>query len=88
MRLQKYMAQSGVASRRKSEEIILAGRVMVNDIVVKELGTKVDPKKDIVKVDEKTIKLEDKKIYIMLNKPKGYVTTLKDKHSERLFRFN
>ena len=84
MRLQKYMAKSGVASRRKSEEIILAGRVKVNDIVVKELGTKVDPKKDIVKVDEKTIKLEDKKIYIMLNKPKGYVTTLRDEHGEKI----
>jgi len=84
MRLQKYMAQSGVASRRKSEEIILAGRVMVNNIIVKELGTKINPKKDVVKVDGKIIKLEDKKVYIMLNKPKGYVTTLKDKHSEKI----
>jgi len=84
MRLQKYMAKSGVASRRKSEEIILAARVKVNDIVVKELGTKVDPKRDIIKVDGKTIRLEEKKVYIMLNKPKGYVTTLKDEHGEKI----
>ncbi len=45
MRLQKYMAQSGIASRRKSEEIILQGRVSVNGVIIKELGTKVDPKK-------------------------------------------
>lgn len=84
MRLQKYMAQSGVASRRKSEEIILEGRVKVNNNIVKELGTKVDPRRDVVKVDNKVIKLEDKRVYIMLNKPEGYVTTLKDKHSEKI----
>lgn len=84
MRLQKYMAQCGVASRRKSEEIILEGRVMVNDIVIKELGTTIDPQKDTVKVDNKKIEMERKKIYIMLNKPVGYVTTLKDKHSEKI----
>lgn len=84
MRLQKYMAQSGIASRRKSEEIILQGRVSVNGVIIKELGTKVDPKKDIVEVDGKRIELEKKKIYIMLNKPKGYVTTLEDKHSDKI----
>lgn len=84
MRLQKYMAKCGIASRRKSEEIILEGRVKVNDIVVKELGMTINPKKDIVKVDNKIIKLEENKIYIMLNKPKGYVTTVKDKHSEKI----
>jgi 16S rRNA U516 pseudouridylate synthase RsuA-like enzyme len=76
MRLQKYMAQSGIASRRKSEQMILQGRVKVNDIVINELGTQVNPKIDIVKVDGKRIELEDKKVYIMLNKPKSYVTTL------------
>ncbi|NLV76616.1 MAG: rRNA pseudouridine synthase [Tissierellia bacterium] len=84
MRLQKYMAKCGIASRRKSEEIILEGRVKVNDIVVKELGMTINPKKDIVKVDNEIIKLEENKIYIMLNKPKGYVTTVKDKHSEKI----
>lgn len=84
MRLQKYMAKCGIASRRKSEEIILEGRVKVNDIVVKELGMTINLKKDIVKVDNEIIKLEENKIYIMLNKPKGYVTTVKDKHSEKI----
>lgn len=84
LRLQKYMAQAGVASRRESEKIILEGRVMVNGEIVKRLGTKVDSKKDIIKVDGKRIQLEREKIYLMLNKPKGYVTTLKDKHSERI----
>lgn len=84
MRLQKFMAQCGVASRRKSEEIILEGRVMVNGLIVKKLGTTIDPKKDIVKVDNIKIEMERKKVYIMLNKPEGYVTTLKDKHSEKI----
>lgn len=84
MRLQKFMAQCGVASRRKSEEIILEGRVMVNGLIVKKLGTTIDPKKDIVKVDNMKIEMERKKVYIMLNKPEGYVTTLKDKHSEKI----
>ena len=84
MRLQKFMAQCGVASRRRSEEIILEGRVKVNDVIVKELGTTVDPHKDIVKVDNNKIEMESRKVYIMLNKPEGYVTTLKDKHSEKI----
>ena len=84
MRLQKHMAQCGVASRRKSEEIILEGRVMVNDVVVNELGTIIDPQKDIIKVDNKKIEIEKRKVYIMLNKPVGYVTTLKDRHSEKI----
>ncbi len=84
MRLQKFMAQCGVASRRKSEEIILEGRVKVNDVIVKELGTIVDPNRDIVEVDDRKIEMESRKVYIMLNKPEGYVTTLKDRHSEKI----
>lgn len=84
MRLQKYMAQSGVASRRKSEQIILEGRVKVNGQVIKKLGSTINPDKDIVSVDNKNIEPEDKKVYIMLNKPEGYVTTLKDRHSEKI----
>lgn len=84
MRLQKYIAQSGITSRRKAEELILQGRVKVNDKVIRKLGTKVDPKKDRVKVDDRIIKLEEKKIYIMLNKPVGYVTTLKSKHGDKI----
>lgn len=77
-RLQKYMASCGVASRRKCENIILDGRVKVNDTVVYELGTKVDSKNDKVYVDSKLITKEENKIYIALNKPEGYVSTVKD----------
>jgi 23S rRNA pseudouridine2605 synthase len=77
-RLQKFMASCGVASRRKCEELILSGNVKVNNIVIKELGVKVDPKKDRVTYLDKEIHKEEKKIYIMLNKPEGYITTVKD----------
>ena len=76
-RLQKYLAECGVASRRKCEEIILAGKVKVNGQVVIELGTKVISGKDKVEIDGKEILLE-KKVYILLNKPVGYVTTVSD----------
>lgn len=77
-RLQKYMAARGIASRRKCEEYIISGRVKVNSKIVKELGTKIDPEKDIVEFDGKKIKDLEKKIYILLNKPIGYVTTTKE----------
>ena len=77
MRLQKFLAHSGVASRRASEEMILQGRVKVNGEKVTELGTKVYPG-DEVFVDGKKIESEEKKFYIMLNKPVGYVTTVSD----------
>lgn len=83
MRLQKYMAMCGVASRRKSEEIIQEGRVKVNNRIVTELGTIVDPKTDKISVDGKMIKLESNKIYIMINKPIGYVSSLKDEKGRR-----
>ena len=76
-RLQKYLAECGVASRRKCEEIILAGKVRVNGNLITELGTKVNPQTDTVKVDGKVISSE-KKVYILLNKPVGYVTTMSD----------
>lgn len=78
MRLQKYMAQCGVASRRKSEELISQGFVEVNNKIVTKLGTIVDPTKDIVKVKNKKIRLEKNTIYIILNKPVGVVTSVKD----------
>ena len=84
MRLQKYMAKCGVASRRKSEELIAEGLVEVNGSIVIEPGLTIDPKKDIVKVDNKTIRLESNKVYIMLNKPVGYVTTLKDEKGRNI----
>lgn len=84
MRLQKYIALCGVTSRRKAEELILEGMVKVNNQVIKELGTLVDPKVDIVKVNDKRIDVETKKVYIMLNKPVGFVTTLKDEKGRRI----
>lgn len=76
-RLQKYMAECGVASRRKCEELILDGRVKVNGQIVTELGTKVTPGVDEIEVDGKKLDTE-KKVYILLNKPVGYVTTKND----------
>ena len=73
-RLQKFLASSGIASRRKCEELILQGKIEVNGKIVTELGTKVT-NKDIVKYNGKQVKKEDEKIYILLNKPIGYVTT-------------
>ncbi len=84
MRLQKYMAKSGVASRRKSEKMIEEGLVKVNGKIVTEQGISVDPKVDVVKVNEKRIKLEEKKIYIMMNKPLGYVTTVDDEKDRKI----
>ncbi len=78
IRLQKYLSEAGISSRRKSEELILEGKVKVNGQVITELGTKVNPEKDEVKYNDKLVKLENKKIYILLNKPIGYVTTVKD----------
>ena len=77
VRLQKYIADCGVASRRKAEELIQQRRVKVNGTLVTEMGIKVSDA-DLVEVDGKVIKPENKKVYIMLNKPSGYVTTVKD----------
>lgn len=76
-RLQKFLANAGIASRRKCEELILNGKIEVNGAIVTELGTKVS-EKDIVKYNGKIVKTEEEKIYILLNKPIGYVTTAKD----------
>lgn len=75
IRLNKYIAECGICSRRKADILIESGKVLVNDIVIKDLGVKIDDTKDQVKVDGKTISKENKYVYIMLNKPKGYVTT-------------
>ncbi len=81
IRLQKFLADAGIASRRKSEEIILSGKVEVNGETVTELGVKVDPETDIVKYSGEEISIAEKKVYILLNKPIGYVTTAKDQFS-------
>lgn len=83
MRLQKFMAQCGIASRRKSEDIIANKRVKVNGVLVTELGYKIDPLRDIVTVDCKRIKHREKSIYIIMNKPKGYVTTVSDEYNRK-----
>ncbi len=77
VRLQKYMAECGVASRRKSEELIERGKVKVNGHPA-SIGDKVNPKKDIVTVGGKRINKEERLYYIVLNKPRGYVTTVSD----------
>ena len=82
-RLQKYMARCGVASRRKCEELILSGKVKVNNSTITELGFKVDSNNDIVIYDGKIIKPEEKKVYIMLNKPEGYITSVKDEKNRK-----
>lgn len=77
-RLQKYLANQGIAARRKCEEFILDGRVKVNGKVVTELGTKINPEIDKIEFDGKEVEKVEKKVYILLNKPIGYVTTAKD----------
>ena len=77
-RLQKVMANAGVASRRASEEIILAGRVEVNHQIVTELGTRVDPEVDVIHVDGIRLQLDTEKTYLVFNKPAGVVTSMND----------
>ena len=69
VRLQKYLAECGIASRRKSEELILQGKVSVNGVVVSEVGTKIDDEKDIVEYLGKQVEKETNTVYILLNKP-------------------
>ncbi len=83
MRLQKFMAHSGVDSRRKCEEYICQGRVKVNNKIITELGTEVDPEKDKVYFDSKRIKLIIKNTYVILNKPLGYVSTVSDEKNRK-----
>lgn len=77
-RLQKYLANNGIAARRKCEEYIASGRVKVNGKVVSQMGTKINPDTDIVEFDGKRVQKVEKHVYILLNKPIGYVTTAKD----------
>jgi len=78
MRLQKFLARAGVASRRGSEDLMTAGRVRVNGEIVTSLGSKVDPLTDIVLVDDSEIRLSEGPVYLALNKPSGVVTTMSD----------
>jgi 23S rRNA pseudouridine2605 synthase len=77
-RLQKILSQAGIASRRASEQLMLEGRVTVNGTTVRELGTKADPAADDIRVDGRRVRLVERRRYILLNKPRGYVSTRSD----------
>ena len=77
-RLQKIIAAAGIASRRKAEELITSGHVQVNGQVVTELGSKADPETDHIRVNGKLLHGGQRHVYLLLNKPKGYVTTMSD----------
>ena len=78
MRINKYLAECGIASRRKCETFVLEGRVTINNKKITALATEVDPENDLVAIDGKSVKPISKHLYIMLNKPKGYVCTTSD----------
>lgn len=82
-RLQKFLARAGVASRRKAETLIQDGLVSVNGKTVTEMGVKIDPFSDKVTVKGEPIRMQEKLVYIALNKPKGYITTREDKYAEK-----
>ena len=84
IRLQKFLADNGIASRRKCEELILQGKVRVNGELINALGTKIDPNKDIIEYNGREIKNSKKEYtYILLNKPIDYVTTVKDQFDRK-----
>ncbi len=84
IRLQKYLADNGIASRRKCEELILQGKVKVNETIITELGTKIKPNVDKIEYNDKEIKSTKKEfVYILLNKPIDYVTTVKDQFDRK-----
>ncbi len=78
LRLQKYLAECGVASRRGAEALIRDGRIKVNGKTIREMGVKIDEENDVVEFDEARVKPQTKMVYIMLNKPVGFVTTVSD----------
>ncbi|WP_003543809.1 pseudouridine synthase [Desulfotomaculum nigrificans] len=82
-RLQKVLARAGIASRRRCEELIVAGKVKVNGKAVTALGTKVDAAKDKIEVNGQPVTASQPKVYFMLNKPRGYVTTLHDERGRK-----
>jgi len=78
IRLQKFLAAGGIASRRESERLIESGRVEVNGVTASVLGTRVDPRSDIVRVDGRRVRAEERRITYLLNKPRGFITSAKD----------
>jgi 23S rRNA pseudouridine2605 synthase len=85
-RLQKILSAAGVTSRRAAEKMILEGRISVNGEVIRELGTKADAELDEIRVDGNLVSTEVSRLYLMLNKPRGYVTTLKDPEGRPIVR--
>lgn len=83
VRLQKYIAMNSNYSRRKAEELILLGKISVNGKIIEEMGTRVDPDKDSVEIEGKPIQKNEEKIYLMLNKPAGFVTTRADLNAKK-----
>src|SRR5579872_6198964 len=83
IRLQKVLSQAGIASRRAAEELIVQGRVSVNGTTCRELGTKADPASDDIRVDGRRVKAAQRHRYILLNKPRGVVTTRSDPQRRR-----
>ena len=83
VRLNRFIAMAGIASRRKAEELILNGSVTINKDVVTDLSTKVSPSTDHVAVNGRTISIEEKLVYLVLNKPKDYITTAKDEKNRK-----
>ena len=79
IRVQKFLSEAGICSRRKAEELIMQGKIKVNGKIIIELGTKINPDKDVIEYEGKKVnKNVQKHVYILLNKPIGYVTTTKD----------
>lgn len=83
-RLQKLLAAAGVASRREAESLITSGHVAVDGVVVTQLGVKADPDKSTITVDGKPVNLHPAKVYVLLNKPRGYTSTRRDPHASRV----
>ena len=83
MRIQKFLSEAGIASRREAERLISEGRVSVNGKTVTEMGRQIDPERDRVSLDNRPVKKQGKKVYLLLFKPRGYVSTLKDERGRR-----
>jgi pseudouridine synthase len=83
-RLQKLLAAAGVASRREAEKLITAGRVSVDGVAITQLGAKADPERSTIELDGKPIDLHVGKVYVLLNKPRGYTSTRRDPHAPRV----
>jgi len=83
-RLQKFLSRAGVASRRAAEELIRAGRVSVNTLVVTEMGVRVDPARDVVQVDGRRVQAEAASLTVMLHKPSGYISSRRDPQGRRV----